>query len=175
MNRRMVLFMLGRIITLEGLILLLPAVCSLIYKEIHTFLSFIITSAIAACIGFVLSGFKKPKDKTIFAKEGFAIVSLAWILMSAIGAIPFVLSGEIPSYVDALFETVSGFTTTGASIMADIEASSRGVLFWRSFTHWVGGMGVLVFVAALLPNLSDRTIRLQDGMVITDNYNKEIE
>ena len=97
MNRRMVLYMLGRIITLEALILLLPAGCSLIYKEIHTFLSFIITAAIAACIGFVLSGFKKPKDKTIFAKEGFAIVSLAWILMSAIGAIPFVLSGEIPS------------------------------------------------------------------------------
>lgn len=160
MNRRMVLFMLGRIITLEALILLLPAVCSLIYKEIHTFLSFIITSAIAACIGFVLSGFKKPKDKTIFAKEGFAIVSLAWILMSAIGAVPFVLSGEIPSYVDALFETVSGFTTTGASIMTDVEASSHGILFWRSFTHWVGGMGVLVLFMAIFPTDTGRVMHV---------------
>lgn len=159
MNRRMVLYMLGRIITLESIILLLPAICSLIYKE-SCFFSFIITSIITLGLGLLLSGIKTPKDKTIFAREGFMIVALAWIFMSAIGALPFVISGEIPSYVDALFETVSGFTTTGASILKDVETCSKGILFWRSFTHWVGGMGVLVLFMVIFPTDSGRAIHV---------------
>ena len=151
MNRRMVLYMLGRIVFLESVILLLPAFCSLIYGETKTLFAFLITSGLAFLSGTVLSILNKPKNKSIFAKEGFVIVSFAWIIMSAIGAIPFVISGDIPSYVDAFFETVSGFTTTGASIMPNVEAASKGILFWRSFTHWVGGMGVLVLFMAIFP------------------------
>jgi len=151
MNRRMVLYMLGKIVFLESVILLLPAVCSLIYGETKTLFAFLITAGIAFSLGMLLSVLNKPKNKSIFAKEGFVIVSLAWILMSAIGALPFVISGDIPSYVDAFFETVSGFTTTGASIIANVEACSKGILFWRSFTHWVGGMGVLVLFMAIFP------------------------
>jgi len=102
----------------------------------------------------------RPKSRVIYAKEGFAITSLAWLSLSAIGALPFFLSGQIPSYIDAFFETVSGFTTTGASILPQVEVLDRGLLFWRSFTHWVGGMGVLVFLMAFLPNLSERSIHI---------------
>lgn len=159
MNRRMVLFMLGRIIMLEAFILMLPAACSLIYKE-KSFFAFLITIVIAFAVAFVLSVLNKPRDKTIFAKEGFVIVSLAWICFSAVGALPFVISGEIPSFIDAFFETVSGFTTTGASILTDVESKSHGILFWRSFTHWVGGMGVLVLMMAIFPTDTGRTIHI---------------
>ena len=159
MNRRMVLFMLGRIIMLEAFILMLPAACSLIYKE-KSFFAFLITIVIAFAVAFVLSVLNKPRDKTIFAKEGFVIVSLAWICFSAVGALPFVISGEIPSIIDAFFETVSGFTTTGASILTDVESKSHGILFWRSFTHWVGGMGVLVLMMAIFPTDTGRTIHI---------------
>lgn len=159
MNRRMVLFMLGRIIMLEAFILMLPAACSLIYKE-KSFFAFLITIVIAFTVAFVLSVLNKPRDKTIFAKEGFVIVSLAWICFSAVGALPFVISGEIPSFIDAFFETVSGFTTTGASILTDVESKSHGILFWRSFTHWVGGMGVLVLMMAIFPTDTGRTIHI---------------
>ncbi len=111
------------------------------------------------------SFFAKPRNHVIYAKEGFATVALAWIIMSAIGALPFVISGEIPSYVDAWFETVSGFTTTGSSIVTDVEALSHGILFWRSFTHWLGGMGVLVFIMAILPSSSDRSIHIMRAEV----------
>lgn len=156
----MVFYMLGRIVTLEALILLLPAICSLCYSETDVFLSFIIASGFAFAFGILLSVFNKPKDKTIFSREGFVIVALAWVIMSAIGAIPFVISGEIPSYVDAFFETVSGLTTTGASIMPDVEASSHGILFWRSFTHWIGGMGVLVLFMAIFPTDTGRAMHV---------------
>ncbi|MFR4008396.1 MAG: TrkH family potassium uptake protein [Christensenellales bacterium] len=102
----------------------------------------------------------KPKDRLIYAKEGFVIVALAWMALSAVGALPFVISREIPSFADAFFETVSGFTTTGASILTDVESMSCGLLFWRSFTHWIGGMGVLVFIMAIVPSISDRTIHI---------------
>ncbi|MBQ1989189.1 MAG: TrkH family potassium uptake protein [Clostridia bacterium] len=151
MNRRMVLYMLGKIVFLESVILLLPAACSLIYGETKTLFAFLVTAGIAFVLGMLLSVLNKPKNKSIFAKEGFVIVSLAWILMSAIGAMPFVISGDIPSYVDAFFETVSGLTTTGASIIPNVELCSKGILFWRSFTHWVGGMGVLVLFMAIFP------------------------
>ena len=159
MNRRMVLFMLGRIIMLEAFILMLPAACSLIYKE-KSFFAFLITIVIAFAVAFVLSVLNKPRDKTIFAKEGFVIVSLAWICFSAVGALPFVISGEIPSFIDAFFGTVSGFTTTGASILTDVESKSHGILFWRSFTHWVGGLGVLVLMMAIFPTDTGRTIHI---------------
>lgn len=159
MNKRMIFFMLGRIVLLEAILLLLPLGCSLVYKE-ECFWAFAITIAIAITISFCLSFINKPKDKNIFAKEGFVIVSLAWIVLSAIGALPFYISREIPSYVDAFFETVSGFTTTGASILTDVESMSRGLLFWRSFTHWIGGMGVLVLLMAIFPTDSGRSMHI---------------
>lgn len=160
MNRRMVFYMLGQILKLEAGILCLPLLCSVIYKETEVF-AFLITIAAALLLGFALTLFNKPKDKTVFAKEGFAIVALAWIFMSAVGALPFVISGAIPSYADAFFETVSGFTTTGASILTDVESiTSKGLLFWRSFTHWVGGMGVIVLIMAIVPTDSGRSIHI---------------
>ncbi len=153
MNRRMVLYMVGRILQIEALLFLPALVCALCYAELSVALSFLLCAAIALLLGTALTLARRAKThNTIFAREGFVIVSLAWISMSALGALPFVLTGEIPSFIDAFFETVSGFTTTGASILTDIEAMSRGLLFWRSFTHWIGGMGVLVFVMAILPN-----------------------
>jgi len=146
-------------ISAEALMLMLPLATAILYGESCAW-SIFLTIVIAAAVGFGLTLFCRPKSTVIYAREGFCITALAWILMSAIGALPFVFSGEIPNYIDAFFETVSGFTTTGASILADVEAMSRGLLFWRSFTHWVGGMGVLVFVMAILPSVSDRSIHI---------------
>ncbi len=161
MNRRMVFYMVGQMVKIEALLLILPLITSIIYQE-KCMWSILVTAIIALVVGFSCTRFFKPKNKVIYAKEGFVIVALAWLALSAIGALPFVISGEIPSYVDAFFETVSGFTTTGASILTDIEAMSKGLLFWRSFTHWIGGMGILVFVIAIIPNTasSDRTIHI---------------
>ena len=157
MNRRMIVNTVGKMIVIEGFALFIPLVVSLIYQE-KSFLSFIISAAIAFIIGgfFVLIS-RNPK-KVIYAKEGFLIVSLSWIFASLIGALPFVISREIPNFFDAFFETVSGFTTTGASIIRDVEILSKGIAFWRSFTHYIGGIGVLVFVVALIPDVSGRTI-----------------
>lgn len=160
MNRKMVFYMFGRIGQIVGALLLLPAIVAVIYGEHTQLWSFIATAALAIAAGTVIAACCRTKNKVIYAKEGFAIVSLAWICMSAVGALPFVVSGEIGSYIDALFETVSGFTTTGASILRDIEAMSKSMLFWRSFTHWVGGMGVLVFVMAIVSNMTDRSIHI---------------
>ncbi|MBR3948113.1 MAG: TrkH family potassium uptake protein [Clostridia bacterium] len=160
MNRRMVLYMVGSVIKIEALLMLLPLIVSLIYSEKASAVSFLISIAIALVIGFAMTLIVKPGSKVIYAKEGFVTVALSWLFLSLVGSLPFVISGEIPSFVDALFETVSGFTTTGASILTDIEAMSKGMLFWRSFTHWVGGMGVLVFVMAIIPSFSDRSIHL---------------
>ena len=159
MNRRMVLYMVGTVIKIEAALLVLPLIVSLIYKESCS-VDFLISIVVALVSGFALTLISRPGSKVIYAKEGFVIVSLAWIALSAIGALPFYISGEIPSYIDAFFETVSGFTTTGASIVNDVEAMSKGILFWRSFTHWVGGMGVLVFVMAVVPGVSDRSIHI---------------
>lgn len=159
MNRRMVLYMVGTVVKIEAALLVLPLIVSLIYKESCS-VDFLISIGVALVSGFALTLISRPGSKVIYAKEGFVIVSLAWIALSAIGALPFYISGEIPSYIDAFFETVSGFTTTGASIVNDVEAMSKGILFWRSFTHWVGGMGVLVFVMAVVPGVSDRSIHI---------------
>ena len=122
--------------------------------------SFAFTAACALILGFIITSVTERSDRTIYAREGFVICAVAWIVMSAIGAVPFVLSGDIPSYTDAFFETVSGFTTTGASILADPEELTHGSVFWRSFTHWIGGMGVLVLMMAVIPNNNDRSIHI---------------
>ena len=149
MNYKMVCFITGRILMIEAALMVLPLAVSLIYGDAAAS-AFAITILITFAVGAILH-LGKPKDTTMYAKEGFVIVALAWIAMSLFGALPFRISGAIPSYIDCFFETVSGFTTTGASILQDIEAMEKGLLFWRSFTHWVGGMGVLVFVMAVLP------------------------
>lgn len=160
MNRRMVLYMVGSVVKIEALLLLLPLITSLIYGEKNSVTAFLLSIIAALIVGFAMTLLARPGSKVIYAKEGFVTVALAWVFLSLVGALPFVISGEIPSFVDAFFETVSGFTTTGASILTDIEAMSKGMLFWRSFTHWVGGMGVLVFVMAIIPSFSDRSIHL---------------
>ncbi len=159
MNHRYVFHLFGKILIAMTALLALPMIVSLIYKE-SCYSSFLITMVISLVVGLAVSFIFKTEDKVIFAKEGFLIVALSWIGMSAIGALPFVISGEIPSYVDAFFETVSGFTTTGASILDDVESLSHGLLFWRSFTHWIGGMGVLVFMLAIIPSSNDRSIHI---------------
>ena len=158
MNRKMVFYMIGKIVQAEAAMLLLPLVVALLYKE--TPLPFLITIGIALVLGIALSLIFKPKDRVIYAIEGFVIVAFAWIALSLIGCIPFVLSGALPNFFDAFFETVSGFTTTGASVMTDVESMPHGVLMWRSFTHWVGGMGVLVFIMAIIPSVTDRSIHI---------------
>lgn len=159
MNRRMVFYLTGKMILVEAALMLLPLSVAIIYQN-NSMWAFAITIAIALVIGSGLSLISKPGNKVIYAKEGFVIVAIVWLSLSAIGALPFYISGEISSYIDAFFETVSGFTTTGSSILTDIEAMSEGLLFWRSFTHWIGGMGVLVFVMAIIPSASDRSIHL---------------
>lgn len=160
MNIKMVFKTVGRISQIAALLLLIPAVVALIYGESKQFFAFFITAVAAFVIGFIVGLLTKTKNRVIYAKDGFAITALAWIVMALIGALPFVITREIPSYVDAIFETVSGFTTTGASIITNVETMSRSMLFWRSFTHWIGGMGVLVFVMAIIPNFTDRSIHI---------------
>ena len=149
MNYRLILHTLGVVLTFEAIFMLLPLLCGVFYgeKEVITFAICIVICYLAG-LGLKMI---KPKNKSIYVKEGFVIVALSWIIMSIFGAFPFVISGCIPNYIDALFETVSGFTTTGASILSDVESLPKSILFWRSFTHWIGGMGVLVFLVAILP------------------------
>lgn len=149
MNLAIIRYILGWIVRIEGCFLLLPLFVSVIYRE-HEGKYFLICAVAAIAAGTLITR-KKPEKKSFYAREGFITVALGWIVMSLIGAMPFYLSGEIPSFVDAMFEIISGFTTTGASILSDVEALSHGMLFWRSFSHWLGGMGVLVFVLAVLP------------------------
>ena len=149
MNYSIIRYIIGWVLVLEAVFLLLPSLVAAIYREASGW-SYLATAAICATIGIGLT-IKKPNDKKYYAREGFVIVALSWIVMSLFGALPFVLSGEIVSYVDALFEIVSGFTTTGATILTDVEALSHAGLFWRSFSHWIGGMGVFVFLLIVLP------------------------
>ena len=165
MNYRMIFRTTGYIVRTEAVLLLLPFIVSLIYKESLSAVVFFATAAGAFLLSLIMTFFSKTQNKVIYAKEGFAIVALAWIALSAIGALPFVISGEIPHYYDALFETVSGFTTTGASIVTDVTALSHASLFWRSFTHWIGGMGFIVFVIAVFPSISDRSIHIMRAEV----------
>lgn len=149
MNYKMVLSVLGRTLLIEALLLICPMLVGIYYNE-NTSMAFLIPILGLVAIGLPFS-LIKIKDKSIYTKEGFVIVALAWIMLSIVGAFPFVISGAIPNYVDALFETVSGFTTTGSSILSNVESLPNSMLFWRSFTHFIGGMGILVFVLAILP------------------------
>ena len=144
----MIGYVIGRILLTEAVLLVPPMLTAFLYGE--SVLPFLLPAILLAAVGLVI-GLKRPRKTALYARDGFAVVALAWVLMSAFGALPFVLSGDIPNYIDAFFETVSGFTTTGASILTAVEPLSRGGLFWRSFTPWGGGMGVLVFVMAILP------------------------
>ncbi len=149
MNKRMTSYVLGMLLLCEAGLLLLPLAVAFIYGD-KTIPDILLTIGILLLVGGALA-LLKPKDKTIYARDGLVIVALGWIALSLFGALPFYFSGEIPRYIDAVFETVSGFTTTGSSILTDVEVMSKSLLFWRSFTHWIGGMGVLVFVMAVLP------------------------
>ena len=160
MNYKMIFYTVGQVLLLTTAFLVLPMLVAVIYGEWFSLSSFAITAGISLAIGALFTTLFKNRDKNIYAKEGLVIVSLAWISVSLVGALPFVLSGSIPSYIDAWFETVSGFTTTGATILKDIEALGRGILFWRSFTHWIGGMGVLVFVMAIVSRAPDRSMNI---------------
>lgn len=149
MNRTIIHYILCRVLLFESIFMLLPVVVSLVYREKQG-----IVFLIVAAVGFIISligAMIKPKSTAFYGREGFVTVSLSWILLSLFGAIPFVITGEIPNYVDAVFETVSGFTTTGASILTDVEVMSQTSMFWRCFTNWVGGMGVLVLIMSFLP------------------------
>ncbi len=160
MNYRMVLYLLGKMMKVEAFLLLLPLTVSLIYKE-SNLLAFIIPIAMLLVLSCV-SSIKKPKDTRMYAREGFVICALTWIVLSVFGALPFVIDGCIPNYIDAFFETVSGFTTTGSSIMTDVENLTNyySINFWRTFTHWVGGMGILVLMLAVLPNSNNNSMHI---------------
>lgn len=159
MNHRSVFNMLGRILCLEAAMLVFPIAVALIYREATVF-SFAVSIAISLLVGSIMILLSGKKEHIIFAKDGLITTAAAWLFMSLIGALPFWLSGEIPSYIDAFFETVSGFTTTGASILTDVEAMSCSLLFWRSFTHWCGGMGVIVLMMAIMPTSSGRSMHI---------------
>ncbi len=149
MNYGMIIYILGCVLSFEAVFLFPSCLVAVIYREQAGWGCFW-AAALCAAVGFLLTR-KRPKNRAIYAKEGFVVVAFSWIVLSIFGALPFVFSGAIPSMVDALFETVSGFTTTGASILSDVEALPKCIQFWRSFTHWIGGMGVLVFVMAVIP------------------------
>ena len=149
MNFGFITYIIGWILNFQGLFLLVPCIISMIYNEKSGF-AFIISSIISFAVGFLFTR-KKPRNRSFYAKEGFISVALGWIALSVSGALPFIISGEIPNIFNALFESISGYTTTGATILSDVESLSKCLLFWRSFTHWIGGMGVLVFVLCILP------------------------
>lgn len=164
MNYRMVSTTVGKIMVAEALLMLLPVSVAVYYKEYTMFAPFLLTIALLLIMGLLLA-VNRPRHRRIYAREGFMIVALSWMLISFFGAIPFYLSGAIQSPVDAVFETISGFTTTGASIINDIEVLPRSILFWRSFTHWIGGMGVLVFVLAFLPQSENQSTHIMRAEV----------
>ena len=158
MNTSMIRFILGNILRLQSLFLLLPSITAVIYKE-NTLIPYITVAFSCFILGTVMT-WNKPEDHVFYLKEGCVATALSWIVLSLSGAFPFVLTGEIQHFADALFETVSGFTTTGSSILSNVEALSYSSLLWRSFTHWIGGMGVLVFLLAIIPMSGGSNINL---------------
>lgn len=158
MNYKMIRYIIGWLIVFESVFMLFPALVALVCGE-NSFFSFLISIGLGLLGGGLLV-VKKPKRTTMYAREGFVTVSVSWLVLSVFGAIPFLLTGSIPSVIDALFESVSGFTTTGATILSDVECLEKSVLLWRSFTHWIGGMGVLVFIMAVLPLSGGSNIHL---------------
>ena len=152
MNKRLIVYILGWVLIVEGAAMQVCTVTSLIYRE-HEGLYFLLTGLVSAGLGVLAVKVKKPKNMVLYQKAGFAATALSWILMSLVGAMPFWISGEIPHFIDAFFETVSGFTTTGSTILTHVEGLSHGMLMWRSLMNWLGGMGVIVFLLALIPKL----------------------
>ncbi len=149
MNYKMIRYVVGWILILGAALMALPLLVSVIYRE-SSGIAILVSMILCGAAGLLLRA-RPPKDREMHASEGLVIVALCWVVLSAFGALPFVLSGAIPNYIDAYFETVSGFTTTGASILTDVEVLPKGIAFWRSFTHWIGGMGVLVFIMIIVP------------------------
>ena len=149
MNFSIIAYIIGWILNCEAAIMILPCITAIVYRE-SQLRAFLITMALCLALGIPLVS-RSPKNRFFFIREGFVAVALSWIVLSIMGSLPFLISGTIPNVIDALFETVSGFTTTGASILPAVEPLPRSILFWRSFTHWIGGMGVLVFILAILP------------------------
>lgn len=158
MNTSIIRYILGSVLKIEAFLLLLPVLCGLIYHESEGTAYFAV-ALICLFVG-ILFTIRKPKENLFYLKEGCITTALSWIFLSIFGAIPFVITGEIPSFLDALFETISGFTTTGASILSDVEELSHASLLWRSFTHWIGGMGVLIFLMAIIPMSGGSNINL---------------
>ncbi|MDN6385884.1 MAG: TrkH family potassium uptake protein, partial [Alkalibacterium sp.] len=172
MNKKMVAYTLGRLLQIEAILLIVPLVVSLLYREPMRYsASFLVIAVLTGSIGYMFTK-KIPRVKTFYAKEGFVIVSLSWLLLSFFGSLPFVLNGDIPSLIDAFFETASGFTTTGASILTDVETLAHSSLFWRSFTHLIGGMGVLVFALAVLPQMESETVHIMKAEVPGPTFGK---
>ncbi len=163
MNYKMVFYNIGRILLVEAALLTFPAIGAIVYNE-DTLISFALTIAVLTAVGLPAVR-KRPKNTAIYAKDGYVIVALSWILMSLFGAMPFFFSGHIPNFVDAFFETVSGFTTTGSTILSNIEIMPKSLLFWRSFTHWIGGMGILVFVIAIMPKTESSSMHVMRAEV----------
>ena len=159
MNYLIIINILGWVLSLQGIFMLPPCLVGIIYKEYHDALIYITFSILCTIVGFVFRRFK-AKNSTFYAREGFVAVALSWIVLSVTGALPFIFNGDIPSFTDALFEIISGYTTTGSSILTNVEALSHANLFFRSFSHWIGGMGVLVFILAILPMTGGSTINL---------------
>ncbi|MDE5884087.1 MAG: TrkH family potassium uptake protein, partial [Oscillospiraceae bacterium] len=159
MNYKMIGYLTGQMIRVLGALMLLPFVVGLIYQESASRNAFAVTAVVLIVIGTLVT-LKKPENKEIYTREGMATVTATWILVSILGAVPYFLSGEIPDFADAVFETASGFTTTGSTILNDVESVSNACLFWRSFSHWLGGMGVLVFILAILPQNDTKTMHL---------------
>jgi trk system potassium uptake protein TrkH len=156
----------------EAVLMVLPMVVGLVYGEsLRTVGSFLLVIAAAAAVGFT-AGIRKPKSMRFYAKEGLVIASLSWFVLSVIGGLPFVISGEIHSVVDAFFETASGFTTTGSTILTNVEGLSHSMLFWRSFTHLIGGMGVIVFALAVLPSVTSESVHMMKAEVPGPTFGK---
>lgn len=165
MNRSMIRFLLAKLLLIEGVLLLVPVFVALYYKESsQVFVALFSTIGILVVLG-LLGIIRKPKKQRIYAKEGVLIVALCWILWSFFGALPFVFSGQIPNLIDAFFEISSGFSTTGATILNDVSVLSRSLLFWRSFTHLIGGMGVLVFALAIMDNAKNSHLEVMKAEV----------
>ena len=155
MNYKKLGKILGKIMILESILMLVPLAVSFVYREdLRHKLAFIVPILLLCVLGVLLQ-FPKPRHETLYQKEGFALTALVWVVMALFGAIPFVINGDIPNYINACFEIMSGFTTTGASIITDITVISRSGLFWRSFSHWIGGMGILVFVLIFIPESNE--------------------
>ncbi|NLN97042.1 MAG: TrkH family potassium uptake protein [Eubacteriaceae bacterium] len=171
MNKKMIVYTVCKLLRLEAFLLLLPLSVSFFYRE-PLQLKWAYAGTIALIFVVTLIGHKKPDNITIYSKEGFVIVSLSWMLLSLFGSLPFILSGEIPGFIDAFFETASGFTTTGSSILVDLSVISHSNLFWRSFTHFIGGMGVLVLALAIFPDFNTSSIFIMKAEVPGPQFGK---